>query len=933
MNPWEMTEEELSSVSTVDNSTSTNNIKPWEMSTDDVSNYISTLPSNNNPTDLPKDVTKLQSTDSMSLVGSLAGNEQIENPFVSGKPKEEPIMDLTAKRFNEGQLTAEDLSQRKASDVVATVENIRQKYSTLGKEALGFFGNEEARQSAKNDTAILKQNILKELKDQGFDNPRLGEDGEILIDVDGNPVDASSDIGQQLIKSKFEIGAAVAGGIGGARAGAAAGSFFGPVGTGVGGVVGGALGSAGAVMLGRGADILLNDMDMVNKVDDELVYDQMTEAGIMDLLAGPAAYAVGKVASTTAKSGVALAKRARQIYRTIKDGNMEGAVEQAMKHFNKTRPEAEEAVRKLESLIGPLQGSDDDKILTALTRMYQGGDDLVNKANYINPDASANVAKSIRDTAESVIKESENLYTSDKNIYESYTQGMEKYKGDVKKYFKTMKDSGSQFTEGFQYNYDELNINPIISELRDTTMGSSMYKKIADRLNVIESFSDKSSFNDLIELRKEINSLYGKVKDKGYNEVGSILKIRDNIDSMIKQGADTYIPNSDVWLKNWDNANQEYAKMKALDSNVLYKALSRKGVSNDTVSKMFAKFSFAEDNTFYEVMEKLPKSTQRDVEATVIQDLTKRFTAGEEGGFRAIAYPALNEELQKITFNTPESKQYAELISSMADVFKNDAVLNKITGKIEMPVFQTYLTADPVMRLKYWASSKIFNYTAQLVGGKQADALALVKNTARVLENPLSAVDVNRVKGQLGRDTRNTTILPEFEKDLAEIRDMYIQRQNKIKEMMGVNMPPRLVQLFKEPSTMYATSKGVVSDNLYAFDDPILKNFDLENAKAMDILSGYLSAYSKKEPNLVVESAMKYLDDNRFNGVMKSVANKLAVDDSIGNAKLVANTIKAESEILSKRIQKDTGLVPPKEMIDKITAIKFKEIMENCNGK
>ena len=75
------------------------------------------------------------------------------------------------------------------------------------------------------------------------------------------------------------------------------------------------------------------------------------------------------------------------------------------------------------------------------------------------------------------------------------------------------------------------------------------------------------------------------------------------------------------------------------------------------------------------------------------------------------------------------------------------------------------------------------------------------------------------------------------------------------------------------------------------------------------------------------------MDDKRYMNIMKLASSKLVRDDIEGNAKIVANSIRAEAGILRKRIEKDFGLKMPKDEAEKLVWLKYKEVMENCNDK
>ena len=103
--------------------------------------------------------------------------------------------------------------------------------------------------------------------------------------------------------------------------------------------------------------------------------------------------------------------------------------------------------------------------------------------------------------------------------------------------------------------------------------------------------------------------------------------------------------------------------------------------------------------------------------------------------------------------------------------------------------------------------------------------------------------------------------------------------------------------------------------------------------RTSDYITEYLWRNTTNPQKDITAEAIKYMDDRRYQGIMTNTAKKLAKDDFENNAKIVANSIKSEAGILIKRIEKDFGVKMPKEQAEKIVALKYKEVMEACNGK
>src|SRR5690606_4077010 len=134
--------------------------------------------------------------------------------------------------------------------------------------------------------------------------------------------------------------------------------------------------------------------------------------------------------------------------------------------------------------------------------------------------------------------------------------------------------------------------------------------------------------------------------------------------------------------------------------------------------------------------------TRHVAEGTVIRTLTDKFTAGVGEGIRAVHFPLLDEELKLVSFTSPEARQFKAVVSKLAEVFKNDVQLAGVSGQIQIPKFQSYLTTDPKVRLEFEIATGIFNTIKTYVPGKTQRNMALVRNLAKVLETPLNSRSV-----------------------------------------------------------------------------------------------------------------------------------------------------------------------------------------------
>ena len=922
MNPWEMNligEDETPQPSTQINTTG----NPWELGLVGADEKIK-------PTG-----TKLTNISSMSLQGALAGTEQKSNPFESTvtepvtvpEPTAEskPTLDLISPRVQVGSATTEERTQASVQDIVSDAQVVTNRIADLGRLVASPFSEEQEAQYNTSMKNIQDTNI-KELQARGI--PAEYKNNILYVyDDQGNQIEVEDPgILKSLYKEKFGIGGAIAGGILGAKAGSMM-----PGGI-AGKLIGGAAGAAVGASAGSGVDSLLANINLVNKASGADIVSKMVDSGVAEIVLAPVGYVAGKLTAEAAR-GV------KRVYDHVFDGNLEGAYKELLSQTGHDAESAKLVVDKLEALIGPLRGMNDKEKAIYALRNERGGEALVQSAATLDPKASIAMANQVSKRAEDLLFKVEDLRAN--NITSIVRNNLDAYEQEVKTFYSNVKEAPGEFTQDYRFDFEDMGIRPIVETIGDRIENPAIKQRFANILTRIEDAADGRTFNDLIDLRQAINDMkYNGAKLK-YSDNLALDKTIKTIDTEIDKAAKTHIPQYDTWAKSWERAKTEYAKMKDTQESVFYKALTKEGISEDTVITAMTKYIGAQDDTFYRVMEKLPKNVQNRVEGTVFNNLVNKFADGLEGSRRAIHFPQLSKELSKVAWQSPQVKQLARTVDRMAEVFKNDIHLASVSGKIQLPKFQSYLTTDPVVRAKYELASTVFNYVKQFKPGSEGDNLALVKRVGKLLENPLDAKSLDEMMRARPKDRRNFRQRLDFGDNLDRMRQAYIERQMALRQLFGKDAPPRLVwksnpaDLAKitnpEPTILrssdeilYGTARGTVGANA--------SQVSLDE-RASDLITEFIWQNSNKANSEIVEQATKYMDEKRYTSIMQNVANKLKKDETEANARLVANSIKAEAGILIKRIEKDFGLKLPKDEAEKIVAIKFKEIMEACNGK
>lgn len=888
-------------------------------------------------TELPKGFSLIDEPKASKPVSTLMNPVQEKNPFATANQpvSTEPQLDLVNQRIIQPNLDSDAMQVQEATRTIAKYNNLFKKTST-GLKSISW--NKEDRDIAAYESSVLKNNLLKELKSKGIENVTINKEGKLVAIIDGveQTEELDSSVLQDLWASKSELAGAVIGGIAGANVG----KTFGYGGAAVGGLVGGAAGAFG----GKGIDILTNQLDIAQKIDSDLALQQMTEAGIADAIGGVIGHGVFK--------GLEYAgTKAKDFYTFIKDKNIAGAKDFANKHFNTTDAQVDKLIANVEAKIGPIEGTRDEKALKVLALTQPGGEAIVKATDIFDPTASAQVANQVFERAKQ-LKQATNELSAD-NIHQIVNKNLDNYINEVGNYYGAVKQAGKDFTEGYTFNYEKTGLKPILDDIGSKIEDPRIAQNYANLMQRVGDATEGRGFDDLVDLRQLVNEVKYNSGTISRAQSEKLDLIKSNIDLEIKNAAETYIPDSKQWLDSWDNAKLQYSEMKQLEKNVLFKALTKPGITEDQVVKSLSKYIGAPTdnltgiNVFNQVMDKLPRNVRSRVDGAVLDTLVEKYSAGSFGGNRAIHFPKLASEINKISWknSSPKVQQVTRTINKMSEVFKNDVNLARVSGQIEIPKFQSYLTADPVVRLKYEVASSIFNYLKQLVPGDKANALSLLNNTSKLLENPLSSKTVKDMYSQLPKDRRNIRTKLDFDKVRNDLANEYMLRKQTLAQIQGTdNLVPRLI--WKQPlqpkttelpsgPNLYGTQRGTVSTSatkaiMQDRSDDLIADFVQNSIIAQGInerigIRDAAGMYDKFAGKI-----HQYLDDKRLTNIGMSVRKKLIVDDAIANQNMVKKAIEAEANILIKRIEKDFGVKMPQSEADKIVRMKFKELMEKC---
>jgi hypothetical protein len=652
-----------------------------------------------------------------------------------------------------------------ADELLADLQVIKPDMSSVTTRIGAFFGNQEMANAARATEEAAIKNIKELGKARGIEFDWDGEEWTIMTDA--GPQVVTPGFLRELAASKGELVGGLGGAVYGARVG---GTIFGstPATKAAGATVGAGLGGIIGAVAGTELDYIYSSMKLQEDMSAEIAAHKSltaTEAAAYGEIVGVLAY----------KAGGALWRGAKRAKDFIMDGNSEGARKALRETMFLTEDEISEVVERFEQLVDTKGMSKAQKEITAVATTLPGAEDLVRAASSIDSTASRSVVRSIDSRAKQLQAEIDAVGVDNtarvlKEDFTAYTNEVKKFYGDTK-----MKAATAPRAKYYKFNFDKTAVMPVLESLTDNISSPAVREKFLLRLNQARKYTDGRTFADLLELRQVVNDFRFNNKIVNAKDFKAVDSVIQSIDARIEAGARFVMDKPQEWLDDYALARVKYSQMKSLEKNSLVKLLNRPGVTPDVVSSALLKHSNAIDGTYENVMGVLPKPMRELAEADMLNTLAKKYTAGEAGGMNAVQFPMFAEDLASRSFVSEHGRQMKEAITQLADTFKNDVMLSKHSGMMQVPQFQSYLTADPVVRAKYEIASTIFNKIKQSIPGSKASReIALVKLTADFLEKPLNAKTVGALK--------------EAAKDVVGVDDAILAVQREQAEAIAKNM-------------------------------------------------------------------------------------------------------------------------------------------------
>lgn len=628
-----------------------------------------------------------------------------------------------------------------AEELLNSLQVIAPSMVSMTTRTSGFFGNQEAANKVAAANQASRQKIIGLAAKRGLNLEWSDEAGSFVANTPNGAVPIDDSTWDSLVAQGGELAGGVAGGIAGARVGAAVGAGAGPWGVLGGGAIGSVLGAAGGAAAGSQFDYLYQAIKLQENVEGSVMANKALTAAESSAVGDIIGFGVFK-------SGAGLVNTIKRVKDFVIDGNSAGAY-RALKDYEFISDDQAanmvSALKRLQATDTPAARNSAEEAIRAGAATRQGSEGLVQAAASYNPRVGSAVARAIDQRAQDLLATTGEA--SGDNLGRILREDLGNYVTDVKQqYFNvTAQAAQSSKASNFRFDFDSLAIDPVLNQLQNNIMDPTVLEKFALQASKVRDMADGRTFSDLLDLRHLVNDFRF---NKNITKAGDMKGLNDvmaNIDSQINNGAQYVFDKPNDWLSEFAQARIDYAKMKSVEENVMFRALNKPGVNAEDVTRNLTRYISALDGTFTDLVQKLPNEMKVRVENAAIDTLSNKYTEGAVGGIRATNFPALAKELAAVPLTTPVARQMKAAITELSEVFQNDVPLSRITSNVQVPKFQSYLTTDAVARAKYELASGVFNYVKTLFPGQSQRMLALVRKTSKLLENPLNAKTMREI--------------------------------------------------------------------------------------------------------------------------------------------------------------------------------------------
>lgn len=683
------------------------------------------------------------------------------------------------------------MSQEKttARDLVTSLQVLSPALVSLTDQAKGALGNTLKAKQVEEAEKAARAKVISMAQDKGITLQWQG--GEYYAQTpEGQWAKVTPTLWDELWAMKGEAVGAAAGAVAGARAGAAlpvphplAKLALGAAGS----VVGAAVGSA----TGAEADYLYTAMKQSEELSAKVAAHKAITAAEWSVIGDVIGYPVAKLTGAAVKGIM----QARDF---IKTGNTTGAYRALKDTMFISDSEAQELTDKLAKQLAVPGSNEQERAIVSAAITKPGGEQLVRAATSTSPRVSQAVLQSIDSRAKSLLEGTET-----KNVGTLLRQDLGNYVSDVKQFFSSVKDEAMKAPNAsrVQFNYDKLAVEPLMQRLEGNIQDDAVLNRFKNLVMRVRETSDSRTFPDLLELRQIVTGFKYNKRITNTKDFQAIDEVLGNIDNAITQSAQMAMPGTaDAWLTKYAQARAKYAQMVQVQNNVLAKALRKPTLTEKEVGDLLTKHINSLDGTFDTVLSQLPMNARKKAEMSVIDTLANKFTTGQSSTMQVTDFVKLNDQLEDTIFTTPEARQMKQAIAKIADVFKNDPQLARVSGSTHFAQEADTLSTNPVTASRLAAARQMFRSWQKYFPTERGRGIALVNKVAELLDNPLHAKSVRDIIDEM----------PEVTADVQKLQQEYAKAK-----AAGKDVGAARVKLYGDGKVLDArASQGAAADTV-----------------------------------------------------------------------------------------------------------------------
>lgn len=652
-----------------------------------------------------------------------------------------------------------------ARELVTSLQVLQPALTSLTSRAQAFTGNGlKAKQVAQAEEAA-RTKIISLAKERGID--LQWSNGEYLAaTADGKYAKVTPTMWDELWAAKGEATGGVAGALAGARVGATLAPAH-PLAKLAGSAVGSVVGAATGAAAGAEADYIYNAIKQSEDMNAAVAANKALTAAEMSVIGDALGYPIVKAGSVAVRSII----KAKDF---IKTGNSAGAYKSLKETMFLSDSEAQELTDKLSKVMAVPGGNKTEQRIASTVLTRPGAEQLVRTAAVSDPKTSQAIIQSIDFRAKDLLAVTAEAKGTD--VGRLLREDLGNYVSDVKNFYRQTKDAAINAPRAnlVKFNYDKLAIEPVLKQLEENIQDPAVLNSFIRKAEAIRDTSDSRTFEDLLNLRQEINSFkYNKriANTKDFNAINAVLT---NIDNAITQSANMVLPNAKEWLGQYAQANAKYAQMYRTNENVLAKALRSPKLTEAEVGGLLVKHVNTLDGTLENVLQQLPGNSRKRAENAIVDTLTNKYTTGTSGQQQAVNFVELDKALSDIVLTTPEARQMKVAINRLAEVFRNDPELARASGMTTFAKPAEFLTDNVATAFKMQSTRNLFRELQKYLPTERGRGLALISKVATLLENPLHAKTIREVMEDVGPELSDSLkqVQQQFAKDRAAGKDV-----------------------------------------------------------------------------------------------------------------------------------------------------------------